>query len=358
MSRYLLLDIGAGTLDILYVDTDSEQHYKAVVRSPVRTLAEKLEALEGPLLIDGGEMGGGPITTVVKQKARTTEVVMTEAAAATLHHHVDRVTQWGIRVVSQSQWSSLKAQGRHQHFTLGDLEIGRIRRIVLGFGVPFEIDVVAVCAQDHGVPPQGVSHLDYRHSLFRELLDKAPFPHSLLFHSERIPATFNRLNTIARDAKALKPKDIYVMDSGMAAVLGASMDPFCHGKERICVLDVATSHTVGAILEKGAVVGQFEYHTKDLSAQRLTSLITQLVEGELSHGDILAEGGHGAYLKKGVGFNRLQGIVATGPKRRLVAESPLPIYFGAPWGDNMMTGTVGLLEAVGRYTGATSLDYL
>ena len=47
MSRYLLLDIGAGTMDVLYYDEESDIHYKAVVRSPVISLAEKIEAVKG-----------------------------------------------------------------------------------------------------------------------------------------------------------------------------------------------------------------------------------------------------------------------------------------------------------------------
>ena len=35
MSRCLILDVGAGTLDILYYSTEDEQHYKAVVKSPI-----------------------------------------------------------------------------------------------------------------------------------------------------------------------------------------------------------------------------------------------------------------------------------------------------------------------------------
>ena len=41
MSRFLMIDIGAGTMDILHYDTDTDLHYKAVVKSPVRYLAEK-----------------------------------------------------------------------------------------------------------------------------------------------------------------------------------------------------------------------------------------------------------------------------------------------------------------------------
>lgn len=35
MSKFLMLDIGAGTMDVLYYDIDSGLHYKAVVKSPV-----------------------------------------------------------------------------------------------------------------------------------------------------------------------------------------------------------------------------------------------------------------------------------------------------------------------------------
>ena len=53
-----------------------------------------------------------------------------------------------------------------------------------------------------------------------------------------------------------------------------------------------------------------------------------------------------------------EAIIATGPKRRLVAETNLPIYFGAPYGDNMMTGTVGLLEAIRRHKQMQSISYV
>ena len=40
MSRFLLLDIGAGTLDVRLVRHRIRHHDKAVVVSPVRTIAE------------------------------------------------------------------------------------------------------------------------------------------------------------------------------------------------------------------------------------------------------------------------------------------------------------------------------
>jgi len=58
MGRFLMIDIGAGTMDILHYDTETDLHYKAVVKSPVRYLAEKAAAVSGKLIVVGNEMGG------------------------------------------------------------------------------------------------------------------------------------------------------------------------------------------------------------------------------------------------------------------------------------------------------------
>jgi len=47
MSRFLCVDIGAGTMDVLWFDTEAVHHYKAVVVSPVRTIAERAARLAG-----------------------------------------------------------------------------------------------------------------------------------------------------------------------------------------------------------------------------------------------------------------------------------------------------------------------
>ncbi|MBW1688301.1 MAG: pyruvate formate-lyase activating enzyme, partial [Deltaproteobacteria bacterium] len=57
------------------------------------------------------------------------------------------------------------------------------------------------------------------------------------------------------------------------------------------------------------------------------------------------------------GFERVEIILATGPKRSLIQGSSLPIALGAPLGDNMMTGTVGLLEAIRRHKGLEPIAY-
>jgi uncharacterized protein (DUF1786 family) len=319
-----------------------------VVQSPVRTRAAAIEATAGNLAVTGVEMGGGPVTGVLQARARTHQVVISSTAAATIHNDPDRVTAMGLRIVVDQEMDAWIRNPDFTSVTLGDIELGRIQRIVESFGLPFEFEAVVVCAQDHGAAPPGVSHLEFRHQLFKARLDRHPHPHTLLFSKEDLPSEFNRLGSIARAAAQLPTRNVYVMDSGMAAILGASLDPTVMHLQTFMVLDIATSHTVGAVVSGGELQGSFEYHTHDITLERLEQLLLDLPEGRLEHARILAEGGHGAYLRAAVGYDAVQAIVATGPKRRLLSPSRLPITWGAPWGDNMMTGCTGLIEALRR----------
>ena len=358
MSKFLMVDIGAGTMDVLWYDTETELHYKAVVKSPVRYVAENAAELKGNLLVSGTEMGGGPVTAVLKQRAREAEVVMSAPASATLHHDPAIVRSWGIDIVDEAKIIELMQDDRYAHLMLGDLDANRLRGIIEGFGVDFAFDAVVICVQDHGVPPAGISHLDYRHNMFQARLREKPSPHVLLYKSDEVPPEMNRLSSIAQAARLLPAEEIYVMDSGMAAILGASMDVLAETKERVVILDVATSHTVGAAMLGDDVAGFFEYHTSDITLDRLENLLVELCNGGLAHDRILSEGGHGAYLRTAIGFQNVEIMISTGPKRRLVHPSKLPIVPGAPLGDNMMTGTVGLLEALRRRKGLDPISYL
>ena len=56
------------------------------------------------------------------------------------------------------------------------------------------------------------------------------------------------------------------------------------------------------------------------------------------------DGGHGAVLAEPVPESLP--LIATGPRRALLAGSPLPFEFAAPHGDMMLTGCFGLLRAL------------
>lgn len=349
--RFLIIDIGAGTMDILFHDSDLSVQYKAVVKSPVLTIAEKLSAIDSNLLITGVEMGGGSMAGILKEKAKRTQVLMSLSASATINHDLAKVRSLGITVIEDEKAEELKKSGQYTHLDISDLEYERIQSIVEGMGILFSFDILGVCAQDHGVPEPGISHLDYRHNIFKEKLDKNPFPHEMLYEYSEVPDTFNRLKSISRRAKLFPANEVYVMDSGMAAILGGTLDPVGAQKDKIIVLDIATSHTVGAAFEKGELAGFFEYHTKDITREILEKFLVDLADGKLNHTDVLEQGGHGAYIRNFFGFKSLELIVSTGPKRAMANGLKFGFVPGAPLGDNMMTGTAGLLEAIRRKKG-------
>jgi len=90
----------------------------------------------------------------------------------------------------------------------------------------------------------------------------------------------------------------------------------------------------------------------------MEGLVEELVGRSARHRRILAEGGHGAYIRQAVGPEALKTIIATGPKRRLVAGSHRPISGAPPLGDNMMTGCLGLLESLRRRKGLEPVLYI
>ena len=353
-----MIDIGAGTMDLLWYDSETGEHFKAVAPSPVRTISWEIQKTRGPLAITGVEMGGG-VSTAIKERARNAEVVMTALAAATLDNNPDKVRAMGIRLASEETVAAyLTEHTNYAKIVLGDIQPKTLRTIIAGLGLPLHFDAVALCAQDHGAAPVGVSHLDFRHMLYKNLLEPSPQLHRLLFRNDEIPQAFTRLASISTGASYLDTNEVFVMDSGIAAIVGASQDVQLKDRDPVMVLDIATSHTVVAVLSGGQPAGFVEYHTRDLSLSRLEELMVDLADGRVDHSVVVSQGGHGAWLRNAVGFSNVKAILATGPKRYLLAESRLPIIWGAPWGDNMMTGTVGLLEALRLRKGLEPIGYL
>ena len=351
-----MIDVGAGTMDVLYYDSESGAHYKSVSRSSIIDLAEKINNISGNLIITGNEMGGGNLSNILRERIKRDKVIMTHAAASTINHDHEKVRSMGVGIVTEEDAYEIAGDGSYTSLETSDLNMEKLRSIMKGIGVPFSFDVVGICAQDHGVPPYGVSHLDFRHNIFKESLNQKPFPYSLLYRDDEVPPVMSRLTSIVKDAKKIPSKELYIMDSGMAAILGATLDLEALDRERIIVLDVATSHTVGAAMKGVEIAGFFEYHTSDITLNRIETLIIDLAEGKLNHAKILEEGGHGAYIREKLGYDTIDLILATGPKRSIILGSTLPIKMGAPIGDNMMTGTAGLLEAIRLRKGLASFS--
>ncbi|RME20190.1 MAG: pyruvate formate-lyase activating enzyme [Deltaproteobacteria bacterium] len=342
MGATLLLDVGAGTLDMLW--TDGADWFKAVGPSPSRILARVIESTPGNLAVGGREMGGGAVSRALEQRATGGRVVMSIQAAATIHHSPDRVKAKGIEVVTPEQLDATADGPGFTKLRLGDIQPERLEQVFGLWEIPFEFERVGVCLQDHGRPPRGRSHLDFRNSWMVERLESNPHPASLAWRSKDLPEHLSRMRAAAADAALLPAGAVYVMDSGMAAVLGGWREAQRQGASEALVVDVATSHTVAAVMGTDGLVGFFELHTKDLDVEQFDRLVEELVAGRISHSAVVERGGHGAWCRGPAG--RIDRWLLVGPKRHLLAGSRHDFEFAAPLGDNMLAGCAGLLEAM------------
>jgi len=358
VARFLAIDVGASTLDAMFFDSHSGDQFKFVAKSPTRVLAERIMACESSrILITGRQMGGGPITEAIKSKTRQCKVMMTRSAAETIHHRRERVRNLGVMCISARTAKQEAKKRNTSHFKTGDVVVEDIMTLLKSMGIDPVVDFFGICVQDHGTPKEKISSLDFRHQIFKGIIDEDPRPSAFLFEADRIPPYLRRMRAAAMDAKGIPSSKIYLMDTGMAAILGASSDPSARGKRSIMVLDIASSHTLGALLLDGEIGGFFEYHTSAITPGILEALIVDLAEGRLSHEGIVSAGGHGAYTRRAPGFDGVEIILATGPKRRILKGVGIEgIVPGAPFGDNMMTGTAGLILAMAQREGVVLED--
>ncbi|RLB59156.1 MAG: pyruvate formate-lyase activating enzyme [Deltaproteobacteria bacterium] len=346
MKPTLLLDVGAGTLDLMWTDGREKPFFKAVAASPVVTMARRIERIDGPLIVGGREMGGGPVSRALVERARRQRVVMTIQAAATIHNDPRRVRERGIEVVTPEQAAAIAATGEFTHLELGDIDRARILSLLDALGVAEAPRRLGICLQDHGRAPAGTSQLEYRHRSWVQQLEREPRLERLLIPSTEIDETFSRLRSAAAEAALLEGiEDIWLMDSGMAAVLGGWQEAAARGAGAAIIVDVATSHTMAALVEAGRLCGFFEMHTSDLEPSLFDEMIDALLQGRLEHRQVVSRGGHGAWQGRAPA-GRPQLMLLVGPQRRLLAGSRHPFMPGAPLGDNMMAGCAGLLAAL------------
>jgi uncharacterized protein (DUF1786 family) len=134
------------------------------------------------------------------------------------------------------------------------------------------------------------------------------------------------------------------MDTGPAAILGALEDPRAAREERLVAVNVGNYHALAFHLETGRVVGLFEHHTGELTADEMVAYLEKLAAGALTSEEVYRDMGHGAIV-----WPRQRGAptfyAVTGPRRAMLAGSRLDPYFAVPHGDMMLAGCFGLLRA-------------
>jgi len=134
------------------------------------------------------------------------------------------------------------------------------------------------------------------------------------------------------------------MDTAPAAVLGALEDHIVAAQPAPIVINVGNFHTLAFQFARGDFLRLFEHHTGELTQDELVAWVRALADGSIRHEAVFANKGHGALVLNDEP-QPLEHIAVVGPRRGLLRDAGLPVYFAVPHGDQMLAGCFGLLRA-------------
>jgi uncharacterized protein (DUF1786 family) len=347
--RILAIDVGAGTQDILLYDParTPEDCFRMVMPSQTQIVASRIRAVtdeKRPLHLNGRLMGGGASTeAILAHLAAGMPVTATPEAAATIHNNPDRVARTGVTIASAAPAGAAVV-------TLGDIDLDALGAVFAQFGIAMP-EKVAIAVQDHGYRP-GAGNNEMRFDYLQSLLDAGGDLSRMVF--TEAPAGMTRMQAVLETIGGG-----IVMDTGAAAVLGALGDPLVrrHAEdEGVILVNLGNMHTFATLLKGRRLYGLFEHHTGGITLPILADLIERLQRGDLDTAQFMAGfDGHGASIHP---HYRREGpfhfVATTGPNRAIARE--LRYHEAAPFGDMMLTGAFGLVEAcLMRETPARSL---
>ncbi len=353
--KILAMDIGAGTKDILLYDDNKksvENCIKMVLPSPSLVYAEKIREatrLRSDIFLKGHSIGGGPVASALREHVKKGfRALMTEDAAYTVRNDLVEVEELGIEIVNGDNPSGT-FEG--EILTLDEVNLSDLQSFLTSVGEPcLDLDFVALAVQDHGVFPRGMSNREFRIQTLLDRLAEDSKPEVLAFMEHEIPSCFRRMKSAATASRNQLPNaKVLLMDTATDAILGCLEDPILADVNHVLVVNVGNGHTMAALVSGGSIVGMMEHHTQLLNSQTVEGLLLAFANGKLSNEDVFRERGHGVfYLADAPGFSQIERIVATGPNRGMLARSNLTVHSANPAGDVMMTGPIGLVEAVKR----------
>jgi len=272
---------------------------------------------------------------------------MTDDAAYTVRNNLNQVKKMGIEIVSDS--GPVDFEG--ETMILQEVNLDQLHLLLKGFGESLtDVDYVAIAVQDHGIFPEQTSNRHFRIGKMRQLMKENPLPEAFAYMGNEVPKFYPRMRSAVRASKRQLPAvTVMVMDTSPDAILGCLMDPAVKGADPILAVNVGNGHTMAAILSKGEVVAVLEHHTKLITPKKMEKLLRDFVDGKLSDEEVFDDNGHGMfYLKKPPGFSAIEKVVVTGPNRRILTKTGICVHFATPGGDVMMSGPLGLVEAIKR----------
>ncbi|MCZ7398308.1 MAG: DUF1786 domain-containing protein [Candidatus Methanoperedens sp.] len=339
--KLLAIDVGMGTQDIFLYDSKKniENCFKMVLPSQTQIIAQRIsrETHAGHAIVLSGEtMGGGPCAWAIRQHIEAgLGVYATERAALTVNDNLGKVKDMGVVIVSEEEADELNAT----RIEMCDVDKPALKKALGIFGISLP-NKFAVAVQDHGYSP-GVSNRVFRFEYFRDIIKNGGGLNSFIYKGN-IPERFSRMKAVERTLSGA-----LLMDTGFAAIRGAL--PGADAKTPSLVVNIGNGHTLAGVVDNGVVLSLFEHHTHRMTAGKLDDYLMRLCNGTLGFKEIFDDGGHGCYIREAVGFDNIGSILVTGPNRSIMCRSHLDIRFAAPYGDMMLTGCFGLMDAYLNY---------
>jgi uncharacterized protein (DUF1786 family) len=338
----LAIDVGSGTQDILIwkPGISVENCPKLVVPSATTIIAHQIaEATKSgkAIFLSGTTMGGGPCSASVRKHIESGfEVYSLTKPALTFNDDIDKVKTMGVKIVkNKPDVSSIVEIG------MGDIHLDNLKIVLNEFRIALP-GFIAVSVQDHGYSPKE-SNRAFRFKLWKSLLEGSTGGMENLLY-ENPPDYLNRMKAV----QEIAPK-AWLMDTGASAILGALTDKRVEdgSEEGVTIVNAGNEHTVAALIKNEKVWGIYEHHTSMLDSSKLKDHLVRFRRGRLPNIEIFNEMGHGCIVLPEVGkISTFPNLSFTGPNREKFKS--LGGHMAAPFGDMMLTGCFGLVEAVKR----------
>ncbi len=349
--KILAIDVGTGTQDIIYYNTEKEveNSIKVVLPSPHILIAQKIKNINNDIYFEGNIMGGGKLkNAILEHMEKGYNVAMESYCAKTIRDDLKQVESYGIEVVYDEDKNSKKYKD-YTRISLNDIDIDKLAGFLKEYDLDFDFDYIAVAVQDHGYN-ENMGDRDFRFEKIREKLENPLKPEEFGWYGN-IPEYYSRMKSVENKLKNETNWQIrntpLIMDTKFASICGMCYDEEALKLNSYIVMDIGNGHTTVASIENGKIQGVFEHHTSSLTGESLERYVKKLANGTLTNEEIYNDHGHGAHVINPI--SNIEKVIVSGPKRSLIEKTSLDYHHACPGGDVMMTGTIGLIKSLKHY---------
>lgn len=341
------MDLGTGTLDVLYRDPDklAENQTRYVAPSPALVHMARAEAAGEVLYVDGWIVGGGPFAKALDARVKAGKrTILHPSVSAIVKNNEAVVRAKGIEI------SETCPPGADRIFA-DELKLDDQRRILAMMG-DGPIEGWAIAVQDHGGSDDGLPDRVHRFSEFKALLAKEPRLVDFAAKGpEELSPSFRRLRTCcAYLEKHGGGLPYVVMDTVFCGLLGCLLSVPREDATSLLV-NIGNSHITATVVRAGAILALFEHHTRVFKKEpdRLLHWLAEFARGVHTEDGVRHDGGCGAWYRDHGRELAIDAARVSGPRREILAGRVLPGGVVAEEAfarvDAMMVGPLGLAAA-------------